>query len=257
MDIPQGVVKPLRTAADAQRAYCCLTDVPTPWPEALGMCRNWITENLGRRVEGYHLELPGGMVIGHLYYAVSEQALVPYAIEPGVAVLYCEWVQREHQQHGLGRLLFDRFVADLRAQGCKGILVEATDLEGRMHCRHYLARGFEVVQESGHQKLLYLALHQDRVAVRPLESPVQPRSGRPVEILILNGCPCPFEMSTHLLVREVAGEFGDQVVVRQEWVTPAAAPNRTAATGIFINGRRKLGGAATEDAVRQAIREEL
>lgn len=257
MNDSPALVKPLRNAADAQRAYCCMTEVPTPWPEALGVCRAWIAENLGRGVEGYHLELPGGTIIGHLYYAPSEQALVPYAIEPGVAVLYCEWVQRDHQRQGLGRRLFDRFVADMHAQGRKGILVEATDLEGRMHSRHYLARGFEVVHESGHQKLLYRALHQDRVAVRPLDLSVQPRSGRPLEILIRNGCPCPFEMSTHLLVREVAREFGDQVVVRQEWLTPAAAPNRTAALGIFINGRRKLAGAATEDAVRQAIREEL
>ena len=260
----QVVVKRIEGEADAQQAYCCMTEVPTPWPEALCLCRGWIAQNLGRYVEGYHAQA-AGQVIGHLYYAPSERALFPYEVEPGAAVMYCEWVQRRYQGQGVGRRLFDAFTSDLWAQSCKGILVEGTDLEGYMDYHHYLARGFAVVHESGHatllrarhRKLLYLALNQPSVQARPLKPSLTPRRGIPVEILILSGYLCPLDVSTQILLLEVAREFGDRVVVRQESLTPETLKQYGVANGVFINGRQKLTGAATEEAIRQAIAEEI
>ena len=86
MEIKQDVtIRRIRDREDAQKAYCCMTEVPTPWPAALCQCRDWVTNNLSRYVEGYHLQKPDGEVIGHLYYANSEQALFPYIVEPGAA----------------------------------------------------------------------------------------------------------------------------------------------------------------------------
>jgi GNAT superfamily N-acetyltransferase len=254
----QVVVKRIQ-AQDAQLAYCCMTEVPTPWPEALCLCRGWIGQNLGRYAEGYHAQMPdsSGHVIGHLYYAPSDRALFPYEVEPGAAVMYCEWVQRRYQGHGVGRRLFDALVADLRAQNCHGILIEGTDLEGQMDHRHYLARGFQVVHESGRRKLLYFPLSRPAVQVRPLQPSIAPRRGSPVEILILSGYLCPLDVSTQMLLLEVAHEFGDQVVLRQELLTPETLRRYGVANGVFINGRQKLVGAATEEAIRQAIAEEI
>ena len=250
-------VERLRSADAIQEAFPCMDEVPTPWPEALGMCRAWASRNLGRHLEGYHLRDATGKVVGQLYYAASEQALVPYEIEPGVSVMYCEWIQRSYQKQGFGRRLFSTFVADMRGQGHKGILVEATDQEELMHERHYLARGFTLIHEAGHRKLLYLPLHQPQVQVRPLEPRIQPRRGVPVEILILTGYLCPFEASTQILLFEVAREFGNRVTVRQEPLSPETLQRYGVADGIFINGRQKLSGATTEEAIRQAIIEEL
>jgi len=253
----QFVVKRLERDTDAESAFCCMSEVPTPWPKTLGICRAWASQNLGRYVEGYHIQDRGGTVIGQLYFASSERALVPYEIEDGVAVMYCEWVQRRHQKQGLSRKLFAAFEADMQEQGCKGILVESTDREELMHYHHFLPRGFEIVHEFGHRKLLYLPLSQARIELRPLESRIQPRSGLPVEILILSGYLCPFEASTQVLLTEVAREFGDRVIVRQEPLTPETLERYGVADGIFINGRPKLVGAVSEEVVRQAIIEEL
>jgi ribosomal protein S18 acetylase RimI-like enzyme len=252
----QVVVKRVQ-AEDAQLAYCCMTEVPTPWPEALCLCRGWIAENLGRYAEGYHAQLSHGEVIGHVYYAASDRALFPYEVEPGAAVMYCEWVQRRYQGQGVGRRLFDALAAELREQNCHGLLVEGTDLEGQMNYRHYLARGFQVIYESGHRKLLYFPLGKPHVQARPLQPGITPKSGLPIEILILSGYLCPLDVSTQISLLEVAHEFGNQVVLRQELLTPETLRRYGAANGVFINGRQKLTGGATEEAIRQAIVEEM
>ena len=250
-------VKRLQKEDEALEAFCCMSEVPSPWPDALKVCRVWASQNLGRHIEAYHIQDQGGTSVGQLYYAPSERALVPYQVEPGVAVMYCEWVQRRYQKQGLGRLLFSAFEADMRDQGCKGVLVEGTDREEQMYYGHYLARGFEIVHESGHRKLLYLPLNQPQIEARPLESRIRPRRGTPVEILVLSGYLCPFETSTQVLLLEVAREFGDRVIIQQEPLTPETLERYGVADGVFINGRRKLTGGVTEEAVRQAIIEEL
>ncbi len=50
---------------DVQQAYPCATESPTPfWADVLSLSRAWFAENLGRPVEGFHLEDESGNVIG-------------------------------------------------------------------------------------------------------------------------------------------------------------------------------------------------
>lgn len=257
MSDQEVTIQRLAQPEDAEQAYCCMTEVPTPWFQALCTCRDWMSQNLGRYVEGYHLQLSDGRVIGHLYFAPSENALIPYEVEPGVAVMYCEWVQQLYQKQGYGRYLYDTFVEEMRQSGFKGILVEATDVEGQMHLDHYLPRGFSVIHALGHERLLYQPLSQETVHFRPLQARIKPRSGDPVEILILSGYMCPYEAATLIHLRQVAQEFSSRVNLRHQSLTPESLQLYGAARGIFINGRQKLTGGETEEAVRQVILEEL
>lgn len=250
-------IRKLKDSTDAQNAYCCMTEVPSPWPEAVCLCRDWISENLGVHVEGYHLQLENGDVIGHIYYAPSERALFPYHVEPDVCVLYCEWIQTRYHGLGLGKRLSQTFLSEMRNAGMKGILVEGTDLEGQMHYQHYLGRGFCIVSEKQHRKLLYLPLNQPRVDITPLDRHLQPHQGTPVEIVIINGYLCPYEVSSQLVLRQVAMEFTDRVVLKEISLTPETLYDYGDSRGIFINGKQKLLGGEPEEAIRQAIREEL
>jgi hypothetical protein len=234
-----------------------MTEVPVPWPQALCQCRDWVAENLGRHVDGYHLKQQDGNVIGHLFFADSEQALISYQIEPRVGVLYCEWVQRRFQKKGLGKRLFDEFVSGQRKKHAKGILVETTDVPGQMHYSHYVSRGFEIIHEVSHQKLLYMPLASKSVSFRRRQARIQPQQGLPVEILILRGFLCPYEVSTQVQVQEVAEEFGDRVVLREVWLTPETLDKYGVASGVLINGKQKLAGGEPERAIRLAIIEEL
>jgi hypothetical protein len=253
----QVSVNRLSTQEDAQKSFCCMTEIPTPWPEALCTCRNWVSQNLGRSVEGFHLELSSGEVIGHLYYAITPQALIAYHLEPGVAVLYCEWIQRRFQGTGKGKLLFEAFLGEMKALDAQGVLVEASDLDGQMHFRHYLSRGFEQVYEAGHSKLLYLPLNKPATHILPVQARRQPSKGLPVEVTILSGYACPYEISTYLSLRQIVKEFGHQVVLQEILLSPESVQEYGASRGIFINGRQKLLGGEPEGAIRQAILEEM
>jgi hypothetical protein len=250
-------IRRVRSAEEAQDAFCCMTEVATPWPEALRLCREWLADNLCKGVEGYHLQAPGGEVVGHLYYAHSDRALIPYRVEPGVSVIYCEWVQRKWQSKGFGRQLYKVFEEEMVREGMKGILVEATEIEGKMHYGHFEARGYEQVSARGPRRLMYHPLAAKQVEVEPLPMRSLESDSDRVEVVIVNGFACPYEAATVLMLKEVASEFGDRVVVREVWVTPEKVRQYGVSQGIFINGKQKLGGAETEEAVRKALREEL
>jgi predicted GNAT family acetyltransferase len=252
-----------------------MTETPTPWPQALCACRDWMSLNLGRHVEGYHMQIAtdlGGEIAGHLYYALSEQALFPYRLEDNVGVMYCEWVQQRYQKQGFGRLLYDNFQADMERAGVKGIVIEGTDRPGQMHIDHFLPRGFKVIQESGHRKLLYRPLGQEQIVAEMMQPHAQPGSGSSetgpsrtgpsktgpsVEIVILRGYMCPFETATLLSLPGVAQEFGGRVRLRQVPLTRESLQEYGVTSGVFINGVQKLAGGESEEAIRQAIREEL
>jgi len=123
----------LAESVQAEEACACTAEVPTPWPEAREACRTWFAEKVGTIVHGLHLRDTAGNVIGHLYYTSSSRALAAYEIEDGVAVVHCEWIQRRHQGKGYSRILSEALIRRLEAEGCKGILVLATDDEQHMH----------------------------------------------------------------------------------------------------------------------------
>jgi GNAT superfamily N-acetyltransferase len=250
-------VRKLDRPQDAQNAYCCMTEVHTPWPQALSLCREWLQEHLGKHIEGFHLELTDGEAIGHLYYALSQNALVPYEIEQDVGVIYCEWVQRRHQGKGYSRRLFSALLDELKRQDAKGVMVEATTMQGQMHMDHFRTRGFHVLLEQGERRVMYLPLRQEQVSVEPLKEKIPDAVGGRVQILIMHGYLCPFDTSTHVLLREVVQEFAGKVQLREVYLTPETLFQYGVVKGIFINGRRKLGGGETELAVRQAILEAL
>lgn len=247
----------LTSPEDARHSYCCMDEATTPWPESLCLCRNWIKENLGVHVEGYHLLLENGEVIGHIYYADSQDALFPYQVEDNVCILYCEWVQRRFQRHGFGKMLFSALHEELMQVGAKGILVEATEMENLMYYGGYLKRGFKNLGDSGHRKLMYFPITRDQVEVKPLQSTLKAINSVPIEIVLINGYLCPYEVSTQLLLREIVKEFSDRVQLQEVWLSPKILEKYGSSRGIFINGQQKLVGGESEQEIRQAILEEL
>ena len=46
----QFIVKRLESKEEALDTFCCMSEVPSPWPEALRVCRVWASQNLGQYV---------------------------------------------------------------------------------------------------------------------------------------------------------------------------------------------------------------
>lgn len=251
-------IRRVQTPEDVRQAYPCATESPIPfWADGVPLCREWFAENLGKYIEGFHLIDEDGNVIGHIYWASSGHALIPYEIENGLAYIYCDWVQQHHRGKGGMHLLFQEFVEFLRSQGYKGILVRGTEFEDYMHCRHFLKRGFQMLQESGGGKLLYYPLSQTSVVVEPITPRVAKESAAKVEVLVIGSRFCPVGASAVLAVRKVAQEFGERVVIKEIPSSREVIARYGVAHGIFVNGRAKFFGPVSESQVRRAIEEEL
>ncbi len=242
-------------AREALRAFPCAEEAPLPfWIDGLPLARNSFAENLGRQIEGIHVEDDTGQVVGHIYWASSDRAVVPYHIEDGVAVVRCESVQVQHQGRGYMRLLFEAFADTLRDEGYKGIVVAGTDIDEYMHHRHFERRGFRPLGIGG---LLYLPLGQEAICVEPLTRRVGYEGTAPVEVLIIGSLFCPVGASAVLTIRRVAKELGDLVQLREVPAGREALSRYGVADGIFINGRAKFFGPVNEEQVRVSICEEL
>jgi predicted GNAT family acetyltransferase len=247
----------LSEIGQVEQACPCMVEVPAPWPEAVQACRAWIAQNLGTLVEGLHVQDDASNLIGHVYYASSERALIPCQVEDHVAVIYCEWIQRRHQGKGYARLLFEALIRHLDEGGYKGILVAATDDEQYMHYAHFVRRGFRFLRQAGPMRLMYYPLRQESVDVQPLELRITPKRRHPIEVIVFTGGFCPYEASTSLLTLQVAREFGDQVILKEVATTIENLRAYGVVGGVFINGRRTLPGGASEEAIRQAIHDAL
>lgn len=251
-------IRKVCTPEDVRHTYPCATESPPPfWADGLSLARAWFSENLGKHIEGFHLEDEPGSVIGHIYWAPGERALAPYEIEDGVAYIYCEWVQRSYRGQGGMHLLFQGLVECLRSQGYKGILVRGTEFESYMHYQHFLKRGFHIISGSDGGKLLYYPLSRASVTVRPITGRVPGKAGVEVEILVIGSHFCPVGASAVLAVRKVARELGERVRLEEVPASRDAVARYGVAHGIFINGKVKLVGPVGENQVRQAIEEEL
>jgi hypothetical protein len=241
----------------AEEACSCMVEVPAPWPEALEACRSWLAQRVGTVIHGLHLHDADGHVIGHLYYAFSENALVPYEIEEGVAVVHCEWIQRRHQGQGYSRILSEALVRRLEARNAKGILVPATDDEQHMHYRHYARRGFQTLHQEGGRRLMYHPLSQETITLRPLQRKIPVGRQVPVEVIVFTGGLCPYEAATSMLAVQVAAEFRQRVILREIPASRTALRQYGVAQGVWINGRRLAAAGLPEEAIRLAIREAL
>jgi N-acetylglutamate synthase-like GNAT family acetyltransferase len=124
-------------------------------PEA----REWFKANLGKNVEGYHL-LDDEKVVGLVYYALSENALIPYEVEPDVACIYCTEILTDYLHKGYGKMMLDYMKNDLKKQGFKGIMVVASDFKEWMHYELFQKQGFKIIKEQAPFKVMYFPQRQ-------------------------------------------------------------------------------------------------
>jgi len=244
------------TLDDLEATYCCVSEVPpgVSWAEALPESREWFKANSGKHVEGYHL-LDGDKVVGHIYYATSENALVPYELEPRVACVYCTEMLHDYIHKGYGKMMFDYMKNNLKEQGFKGIVIPATDFKEWMHYELFLKQGFRVIGEHPPYKVMYFPLTKESIAVKVLDLNYTPSRDK-VEVTLFNNFFCPVGVYMYHLIKKVAESFGTKVKIVEIEATLENV-RKYGTTDPLINGKIKMFGPASEEDVRKAIREEI
>ncbi|MCW3984842.1 MAG: GNAT family N-acetyltransferase [Candidatus Bathyarchaeota archaeon] len=245
------------TLDDLETTYCCMNEVPpsVSWPEYLPESRQWFRANLGKHVEGYHL-LDGVKVVGHVYFATSEKALIPFEIEPEVACIYCTEILRDYMHRGYGKMMFDYMKNDLRKEGFKGILIPATEFKEWMHYELFLRHGFKVIKEHSPYKVMYFPLTQESISVKVVKLNYTPSKDKVEVTLFKNHFFCPVGAYMYYLIKKVARSFGDKVKIVEIDTTPETL-RKYGTQDPLINGKIKIFGPASEEEVKKAIQEEL
>ena len=246
------------TSDDLESTYCCMSESPpsSSWTEHVPESREWFEKNLGRHVEGYHLiDESNGRVVGHVYYALSEKGLLPFEVEPNVAFIYCTEMLKAYMRKGYGKTMLDYMKADLKKQGCKGILVDATNFQEYMHHEHFSRHGFKTILEHEPFKLMYFPLNQATVKAKPLEINYKPAKDK-VEVTLFKMFFCPVGAYMYHTIKRIAQSLGDQVKIVEIEPTQETV-KRIGTTDPLINGKLKLLGPASEEDVKKAIQEEI
>jgi len=239
-------------------AYACLHNPPPQsafWQNFLPQSRLWLKQNLGEYVDGYHL-IDKETIVGHIYYVTSERALIEYEIEPNVAFIYCVYLWKEHRGRGVGRRFLNYFKEEMRKQGFKGILTEASDFPRYMHYSHFQKQGFKMVLEQEPFKLMYFPLAKRDVKIKPRKLKYKPKTVC-VEVTLFRNFFCPVSAGVYHKVKEVAKSFGDKVTVVELEANKNTLERCGTANGILVNGKRKFVGPASDEEIYEAIREEL
>jgi N-acetylglutamate synthase-like GNAT family acetyltransferase len=244
------------TAADSEKSFCCMNETPAgaSWTESLPESRKWFKENLGKHVEGYHL-LDGTKVVGHIYYEMSEKALVPYDIEPGVACIYCTEILRDYMHKGYGKMMLDYMKNDLKKRAFKGIMVPATDFKEWMHFELFLKQGFKIIKQHAPFKVMYFPLEKESIDVKVVGLNYEPSKDK-VEVTLFNNFSCPVGAHMYNLVKKVAQDFDNKVKIVEVEATLENI-RKYGTNDPLINGKIKFFGPASENDVRKAIQEEI
>jgi len=242
---------------DLEATYCCMSETPpgVGWAESLPESGEWFRKNLGKHVEGYHLLDDSGKVVGHMYYASSENTLLPFEVESKVAFIYCTEMLRDYMHKGYGKMMMDSIIDDLKKRGLKGMLVDATDFKEYMHYEHFAKQGFKTIKEHGPFKLMYFPLNKESVEVKPLVLNYKPSKDK-VEVTLFKMFFCPVAAHMHHMIKRVAQTFDDEVKIVE--IEPTIENVKQYGTSDpLINGKIKLMGPASEQDVRKAIQEEV
>ena len=246
------------TLDDLEDTYCCMSESPpgVSWTEHMPESREWFKRNLGGHVEDYHLvDESSGKVVGHIYYAPSEKMLLPFEVEPNVAFIYCTEMLRTYMRKGYGKTMFDYMKADLKNQGYKGVLVDATEIQEYMYHEHFSKQGFKTILEHKPFKLMHFPLNQATVKAKPIEINYKPSKDK-VEVTLFKLPFCPVGAYMYHMIKRIAQSFGDQVKVVEIEPTQEMI-RRIGTTDPLINGKIKLFGPASEEDIKKAIQEEV
>lgn len=199
--------------------------------------------------------------VGFIYGVPIERA--PWgAVGENLMMIPCLYVERESSGQGLGRALVEAVTADARRAGMGGVAVvayrELADASWFMPAAFFDASGFVEVERRGSEVLLWTAFDGDALAptlLRPRWS-FQPIAGKVVVDLFWNEF-CQTSSVEAQRVREVAREFGNNVVIREYPAEDRRIFLRyQIPRAIYVDGIKiGWGYEAPRDAIRQAIRD--
>jgi len=201
-----------------------------------------------------------GKPVGKAYVMPIE--IYPWALTGrDILAMPCIWVPPQYQNQGVGRALVAEAVAEANWQGKSALAVLCYAGEGWfMPATFFAKQGFAAINQRGSEVLLWRPLNYSAEPPEFMERQYvfDPIPGKVAVDLFWNSF-CLTSVNEAGRVRDVVGEFGDQVVLR-EYVADdrMVLMQYQIPRGIMVNGQEVgWGYAAPRDKIREAIQEAL
>jgi len=216
----------------------------------------WLRENAARGVRA-KVAVRDDRPVGFLY-------VVPIEISPwgpigeDLLVMPCIYVAPEEKHQGAGHALVEAAEEEATRQGRKGLATMACNHEAWFMPRPFFEDlGYEVADQRGVEVVLFKALHPDAMPPKLLvpSFELEPAGHRIVVDLFWNRFCLTSDIEAQR-VREVAAEFGDDVVLREHDAgDPEVLRRYQIPRAIFVDGEQITWGfEAPRDGLRDAIR---
>lgn len=241
--------------------FLCLENYSEEMKEAVTAKENWYNDMKGKGLRVKMAEDDTGDIGGMIQYFPIEESWIEGR---DLYFVSCIWVHsnkdgnKNFQNKGMGKALLSAAEKDIQSMGKKGIVVWGTSLPVWMKASWYKKQGYEPVDKKGlfGDVLLWKTFTDDAQPPKWIKSKEKPqRSKDKVKITCMsNGWCSAMNLSCHR-VKEVAGEFGDQVEVEEVDTTDATAFKKWGASDmIYIDGKKiSMGPPASKEKIRKII----
>ena len=206
---------------EKQAYFTCLEHHSEEMAEASRLKENWYNEmkDKGLRVKLARHE--SGVIAGMIQYFPIEYSWVK---GKDLYFIGCIWVkgglkgQVNFQKQGLGKALLQAAENDAKTLGSKGTVAWGTSLPVWLKASWFKKQGYKPVDKKGFlgDVLLWKTFTNDAVAPEWIEQNKKPEKleGKVKVTCISNGW-CPAMNLSFLRAREVAAEFGEDVVLEE------------------------------------------
>ena len=245
--------------------FHCLEHHSDEMAEAVSAKEKWYNEMKEKGLRVKLAEDDTGDIGGMIQYFPVEESWIEGR---DLYFVSCIWVhsnkdgKKNFQGKGMGKALMKAAEEDVKTLGKKGIVVWGTSLPVWMKASWYKKQGYTPVDKKGMfgDVLLWKTFADDALPPKWIRSRKKPETSRDkVKVTCMsNGWCSAMNLSCHR-VKEVAGEFGDDVVLEEVSAGDQKAYREWGTSDvIFIDGKKiSMGPPPSKEKIRKIIEKKV
>lgn len=253
------------TEENKQVYFLCLEHYSDEMKEAVAAKEKWYNSMKKKGLRVKLAEDDTGDVGGMIQYFPVEESWIE---GQDLYFVSCIWVhsnkegKKNFQGKGMGKALLEAAEEDVRQMGRKGLVVWGTSLPVWMKASWYKMQGFVPVDKKGlfGDVLLWKTFADDAQPPRWIKSGKKPSAvdDRVKVTCMSNGWCSAMNLSCHR-VKEVAGEFGDDVVIEEiDASDKDTVRNWGTSDMIYIDGKKVgMGPPPSREKIRKIIEKKV
>ncbi|MCB0804899.1 MAG: GNAT family N-acetyltransferase [Bacteroidales bacterium] len=201
--------------------FTCLEDYSEDMKRASNLKENWYNEMKGKGLRVKLARHESGVIAGMVQYFPIEYSWIS---GKDLYFIGCIWVHGHKQGHGnfqkqgMGTALLKAAEEDVKSLGGKGLVAWGIPLPVWMKASWFKKQGYKSVDKKGFlgEVLLWKPFTDDAVPPKWIKQKKKPQQEEgKVKITCISNGWCPAMNLANIRVREVAEEFGDNVVVEE------------------------------------------